>query len=143
MPFAIYHDAALTQPANGANKLVCPQASDGSTGAYDTSVYVGSTDTAGSKQLRAASNPGVAQLQIAPVDAAGGSGSPATDIKLSLSAGGLATATGGAALNLGTTILSGVANAVRVYVRVTDSTHAVATNTDISLQIAGAQESAT
>lgn len=44
-----------------------------------------------------------------------------TEIKLSLTSGGLAGATGGAGLVLGTTLLSGAANAVEVNIRVTNA----------------------
>lgn len=140
--FAIFHDAALTQPVNGANPLQISQLTDGSSGPYDTSVYIGSTAAAGSKQIRAASNPGVDQITLTPSDAATGSGSPGTDVKLALSAGALGAATGGAAVNLGTAIFSGTANALRVYVRVTDSTAAAATNSDLSLDVSSVIESA-
>lgn len=54
--------------------------------------------------------------------------SPTSEIKLALTAGGLDTATGGAALNLGATLLSGVPNAVRFYVRVTNTITAVSSS---------------
>lgn len=55
---------------------------------------------------------------------------PATEIKLSLTSGsGLSSATGGAALNLGTAILSGSANKVAVYIRLTNTVSQVNNNT--------------
>ncbi len=55
---------------------------------------------------------------------------PITEIKLALTGGaGLTAATGGAALNLGTTILSGTANKVAVYIRIANSLTSVNTNT--------------
>lgn len=51
-----------------------------------------------------------------------------TEIKLALTAAGLAGATAGAALNLGTTIDSGVANAVEINVRFTNAVTAVSDN---------------
>lgn len=53
-----------------------------------------------------------------------------TEIKLALTSGGLAGATAGAALNLGTSIDSGVANAVEIHVRVTNAVTTVSNNTD-------------
>jgi len=47
--------------------------------------------------------------------------SPVTEIKLATSSGGLATATGGAALVVGTTLLGGVANAFAIHMRVTNT----------------------
>ena len=54
---------------------------------------------------------------------------PTTEIKLALTAGGLAGATPGAALNLGDTILSDVANAVEINMRVTNTVTTVYSNT--------------
>ncbi len=53
---------------------------------------------------------------------------PKTEIKLALTAGGLTAATGGAALSLGNTILSGVANAVEVNIRITNTVTTVGDN---------------
>lgn len=46
---------------------------------------------------------------------------PTTEVKLALTSGGLSSAVAGAALDLGTTILSGSANAVQVNMRITNS----------------------
>lgn len=54
---------------------------------------------------------------------------PITELKLALTAGGLPGATGGAALNLGTTIEGGVAEAVEVNLRVTNTVTTVGSNT--------------
>lgn len=54
--------------------------------------------------------------------------SPTSEIKLALTSGGLGSATGGAALTLGITLLSGVSNAVRFYVRVTNTITAVSSS---------------
>lgn len=52
-----------------------------------------------------------------------------TEIKLATTSGGLAGATAGAALNLGTTITSGSANAVEVNMRITNAVTNVRNNT--------------
>lgn len=52
-----------------------------------------------------------------------------TEIKLATTAAGLASATAGAALNLGATITGGVANAVEVNIRVTNAVTTVSSNT--------------
>lgn len=52
-----------------------------------------------------------------------------TEIKLALTSGGLAGATGGGALNIGTTLTGGVVNAVQVNVRVTNAVTTVRNNT--------------
>ncbi len=55
---------------------------------------------------------------------------PATEIKLALTGGsGLTSATGGAALNLGTSINSGTANYVPVHIRFTNTVSQVSNNT--------------
>lgn len=54
---------------------------------------------------------------------------PATEIKLALSSGGLSSATGGAALSVGTSISSLAANAVAIYIRVTNTVTTVSNNT--------------
>lgn len=127
--FQLFTDANLTIPFTGS--LTAQQNVDGSTGRQDFSLYLGS-NTAG-KLLKAESNPGVDQIVLSVVDAAAGSGHPASDVKLALTQGGLATATGGASLNLGTTIQAGVVNALRIWVGMTDSTQVVGTSTELSL----------
>lgn len=55
---------------------------------------------------------------------------PTTEIKMASTGGsGLTAATGGAPFNLGTTILSGVANAVPVHIRITNTVTTVNNNT--------------
>lgn len=62
---------------------------------------------------------------------------PTTEIKLATTSGGLAAATGGAALSLGTSIDSGVANAVEVHFRITNTvTTASSTINNAELSIA-------
>tara|TARA_A100000171_G_scaffold53092_1_gene76745 strand:- start:19863 stop:20480 length:618 start_codon:yes stop_codon:yes gene_type:complete len=66
-----------------------------------------------------------------------------TEIKLATTSGGLPGATAGAALNLGTSILSGSANAVEVHIRVTNAVTQVSNNTgnpEITLDINSVQE---
>lgn len=128
--FAFFLDAGLTTAAAG--NMVFQQNSDGSTGPVDKVVYLGSTASA--KKVQAASNPGVDQISISVVDAAAGSGHPASEVKLATTQGGLGGATGGASLNVGTQLLSGVGNAQPVWVRVQDSTGTPGTSTELSIQ---------
>lgn len=72
-------------------------------------------------------------VEIAISDAAVGTGSPAANFKLATSAAGLDTATGGAALNIGTQILGGIDQAVAIHLRVLDTTHVAGIKTDLSL----------
>ena len=134
--FKFYSDAALTTLASVP--LTFSQTEPTPT-PEDKVVYFGSV--ASGKTIEATSDPGVDQIAISIVDAASGSGSPATDIKLSLTLGGLASATAGAPLNIGTQVLSGTSNAKSIYIRVLDSTGTVGTNTDLSLQTNNVTES--
>lgn len=52
-----------------------------------------------------------------------------TEIKLALSSGGLSGATGGAALNVATTVEGGTSNDVAIYIRITNAVTNVANNT--------------
>ena len=139
LTFKFFTDSNLTQELTG--NLVFDQAVDGSSGAAVKTLYFGSTTA--NRKLEAASNPGVDQVAISIVDSATGSGNPTTAVKLASTLGGLSGATAGAPLNLGTSVLSGVANAKPVYVQVTDQTHAVGNYTDLSLQTVSAVESST
>jgi hypothetical protein len=70
---------------------------------------------------------------------------PATEIKLAATAGGLPAATGGGAMNLGTTILSGSANAVQVNIRITNTVTTANSNTgwpQLGLNVNAIQETA-
>jgi hypothetical protein len=125
--FHLYTNAGLTVLFSGT--LTVNQNIDGSSGPVDQQLWIGSTATG--KTLQADSNPGVDQIVMSVTDSAPGSGNPASDVKLALTQGGLAGATGGASLNLGTTILSLVANAVTFWVRVEDSTHVVGLSTEL------------
>lgn len=68
-----------------------------------------------------------------------------TEIKLASTAGGLPGATAGAALSLGTTLSSGVGNAVEVNMRVTNTVTTTSSNTgypEISVDIVSVTETA-
>ena len=128
--FKIYTDAALTTEFTGT--LSFTQNVDGSTGRQDVQLWLGSTSTG--KTLQAQSNPGVDQIALSVVDSAPASGHPASEVKLALTQGGLAGATGGDSLNLGTAISSSVGNAVTFWIGVTDSTGVGGTSTELSVQ---------
>lgn len=132
--FNLFADAGLAVPAV---PLSFAQVVGGAP--VDRLVYFGSP--AAGKRLQAASNPGADALSLAITDSAPGSGLATTVVKLATSAAGLTSATGGAALALGSTILSGAANAVPVYVRVDSGAASAAVFDDLGWQIAGALES--
>ena len=129
--FQFFHDAALSQEITALNPLTATQDTAGLLGAVDKTIYLGSPLTGNKAQVEA--NPGVTAIAVSIVDADAGTGAPATEFKLALSAGGLDTATAGAALTLSTSITSGAATAVPIYTR-RESVLAVAgAYTDISL----------
>lgn len=137
--FKFYADSALTIENNSGARAEFSFNSDGSIAFVDKTVYFGST--ASGKTARDAASPGTAQISITPIDTVVGSGLAAANIKLALTAGGLPGATGGAALNIGTQVLSGVANAVPIYIRLTPSTFTAGTYDDLQLATQNLQES--
>lgn len=92
-------------------------------------VYFGST--AAGKIVQAATSPGVDPVTVTAVDADTGAGYTATAFKLALSALGLDSAVGGAALTLGTSIASGTA--IAVFWRFTAPASSEGVFTDLSL----------
>jgi len=125
--FNLFTNAGLTVVFGGT--LLIDQNVDGSTGPVDTQLWIGST--AVGKTLQADSDPGVDQIVMSISDSAPAMGNPATDVKLASTQGGLAGATPGASLNLGTSILSGVGNAVTFWIRVEDSTNTLGVSTEL------------
>lgn len=107
-----YQDAGMTMPANILEAL---QSDDGSAAAVDRVAYLGSP-VAG-KKFQSTSAPGTAQMVVSVADSETGLQIAPTTVRLALSSGALASATPGAALDVGTEILSGTGNAVPVHVR--------------------------
>lgn len=134
--FQFYSDAALTLPISSQGFT---QAADGSIPPDQRLVYFGSTTA--SRTLKAVSNPGVDPINISVIDAATGSGEPATAVKMAATQAGLAAAVAGAVFSVGTQVLSGSANAKPVWIQVIDATAAVGTYTDLSLQTVACVES--
>lgn len=131
--FAWYADAGLTVPLTRGDFVRGTTPAD-----VNRVVYFGSPEAG--KQLQNVNDPGVDPLQVTVVDAGGG-GVATADVRLASSFGGLASATPGAALNIGSTILSGPANAVPVFVRVSSSLAVVGNYDDVSLRVADWLES--
>lgn len=129
--FKFYHDAALTSEITVGNPLTATQDTAGILAAVDKTIYLGSTLTGNKAQAN--SNPGVDAIVVSVTDADAGTGAPATEFKLALSAGGLAGATAGASLTLSTSITSGVANAVPIYTRRDSALTVAGSYTDITL----------
>ena len=128
--FAIFHDSALTTPVDAENPLATSHA--GST-SQDVQLWFGSP--ASDVSAQAQSDPGTDPITITPTDAASGSGQPATAVKLATSQVGLASATAGAALEIGTEVLSGTANAFSFWARLTNALTVVGTYDDLSLEV--------
>lgn len=133
----VFKDSGLTQAFDPATDTLAAFAIAGDSD--DGVFYVGLTDSA--NKLQADSNPGVDQIAVSITDAVGGSGVAAADIKLALTQGGLDGATGGASLNIGTTINGGAGNAVPVWFRWTNAAE-TGVDTDLSLELPAVRESA-
>ena len=128
LSFGFYSDAALTTPVASRLRFVQPVADPV---AVDRVIWFGSPLPG--RVCQAGSDPGVDPVTIGITDADSGSGSPAGDVRLALTSGGLDTAVGGDPLVLPETIAGGVAASVAVHIRVLDSTHASGVHNDLSL----------
>ncbi len=133
MSFGFFADAGLTIPFTGSLRHFSTQG--------DRLVYFGSP--ASGQQLQDSTNPGVTNVQVTITDSDGGTGLAASSIKLASTSGGLTSATGGAALSLGHTVLSGAGNAKPVHMRFDTSAGTVGTDyTDLGLAVNNVIESA-
>jgi len=122
--FKFFSDPALTTEIES---LSVSTMLDGSTATpVPTVVYFGN-DESGS-----VTKEGGGQITVYPVDSDSGSGVAASSVRLALTEAGLSSATGGAALEIGSSIASGSANAVAVWVSVSANI-APGIYTDISL----------
>lgn len=131
--FGFYADPALTTPLTS---LSLTTMIDGATVIPSPAVaYFGSTDAG-----RALENYGGGQITVSAVDASAGAGLPANAVLLALTEAGLATATGGEALEIGASLTSGAANCVAVWVAV-DASAGIGTYTDLSLTTSQVVES--
>lgn len=133
--FKIYKDSGLTQPFVPGTDYIGPVRNP----PEDFSIYLGSTETL--NKVEAASDPGVDQIVASISDATTSSGLEATDVKLALTSGGLAGATGGASLNLGTSISGGTGNAVEIFIRVAFAAGGLVSDQDVSIDINALVES--
>lgn len=130
--FRLYHDAALTQEITSGNPLTATQETGGGLGPVLKTIYLGST--ASGTKIQVTANPGVTGVQLNVIDAAPGSGAPATEFKMGLSAAARDAAVAGAALVMSHTILSGVANAVPIYTRRESAIAVAGAYTDVSFE---------
>lgn len=126
-----YHDAALTQEVNSADPLYALQDTVNSLAPVEKQVWLGSTATG--TVFKANSNPGVDNIAVSAADSDGATGQTTAAVKLATTSGGLATATAGAPLTVGTTLNSGVAGAFTFWVQLDDQAAAIGAYTDLSL----------
>jgi hypothetical protein len=110
---AFFSDSGLTTPMT---QLFAVQTNDGAAAAVDAVAYLGSP--ASGTTFSAASDPGVDPILVSIANSLTGLQIPANSLRLATSNGGLAGATPGAALNVGTVINAGSGGAVAVHVRV-------------------------
>lgn len=135
--FTFFHDAALTNPIEAGDTLTGSHVS-GAADFTDKTIYFGSPATGTKAEVTA--NPGVTAIEVSIADADGGSGTPATEFRLSLSAI-TGAETPGAALTLSTSVQSGVANAVPIHTRRTGSVSVAGNYSDISITTQNLRES--
>lgn len=126
--FGFFSDASLKTPIEARLQFI--QESSVPTQA-DKVIYFGSPEVG--HVVKATSNPGTDPILVSVADALPAGGNPSTDVRLALSAAGLDTATGGADLDLGVELASGVSGAVAIHMRVIDSTGVVGKKVDLSL----------
>lgn len=122
-----FSDAGLLTPFPGP--LSVTQKSDGSTGPVDNLLFLGSAVLG--RKFQADSNPGIDDILVSIEDLTPAVGHLPAEVKLATTLLGLDSAVAGAALNLGIEILSEVANAQEVYIRVDDATGVVGTEIDL------------
>ncbi len=129
MALDIYLDAGLTTPLVGnfaADQKV------GSAVPVTHQFWIGDPDSGYTYDVEA--DPGVTPIAVSITDAAPGTGHESTEIKLATTSGGLAGATAGDPLPIGTSIASGVGGAVEVWMEVHDATGVAATVTELGIE---------
>ncbi len=129
MSFNFYSDSGLTTLA----PLRLLQVAEVAPAAVTGVMYLGSTNAA--ETLQAESDPGVDALVLNVIDANALTGAAATAVKLALTEGGLASATGGAPLTISHTVLGGTANAVPIHYKFEPQTLDAGVYTDLIFKI--------
>ncbi len=115
MSLAFFLDSGMTVPLQELSVV----AAEGVGAEVDKVVYIG--DPMPGREYLNAQSPGVDSVDVEIVDAGYGTVSGAisgTDFKLSTTAAGLDAAVAGGAVSIGVSVLSGVENAVPVFVRI-------------------------
>lgn len=125
--FKFFTDSGLTTPFS--SPLQVSHNSDFSDNPQDFQLFLGSV-TAGVK-IEADSNPGIDNMTLSVTDTTPASGHEVAEIKLATTQGGLAGATPGAALTIGTVVLSESAGAFEFWIRVTNAVSTVGVSTEL------------
>lgn len=136
--FDFFTDSALTSAA--PTPIQFSHNSDFSDNPQDLQLFLGSLGS--SVKIEANSNPGVDNITISVNDTSPASNHETTEIKLATTQGGLAAATPGASLTVGTSVLSGTANKFEFWVRVTNAVSTIGTITELSIDTNSLKESA-
>lgn len=124
-----YLDPNLTVPVS--SPLDFEQATDGSTGPQVRVIYLGSS--VANRKFENDANSGIDPIMLSVYDSQPNAGQEVGSVKLALDPNDLINTTPGQALALPSTILSGVSNAIPIYVQVEDQTGSVGTDTSLSL----------
>lgn len=129
--FQFFTDSGLTTPLAG--NLIATQDVLGAPGPVVFNLWFGSNTA--SVKVEADSDPGVDEITLDVADSNPGFDHEVAEVKLSLAPlpGDWGPIVGGAAINLGPTINSGVGGAVEFYVHVDDATGVVGTSTELSI----------
>lgn len=126
-----HSDAALTQEVNAGNPIYALQDAANSLSPVQKQIWLGSPATG--TVFKATSNPGVADIVISVTDSNGATGQTAGAVKLATTQAGLSSAVAGASLTVGTTLNSGVSNALSFWVQLDDVAAVVGSYTDLGL----------
>lgn len=133
----VFKDAALTQPFDDATDTIDAFALNGAS--YDGVFYIGINDADGVRVIEASSSPGIDPLTLSMTDVSPGSGVDVAQVKLAASQTLLDSATAGAQISVGPSVLSGPSNAKAVWYRWTNSAGA-SVYTDLSFNFVARQE---
>ena len=129
MAWGFYQDSALT---SAYSELSCTATSN------TFRIYFGNS-TSGIQLIAVATG---SDIELSVADSATG-GHAASAVKLATTSGGLASATGGVALNLGGSIVGGTANAETIWVNVVDAVQDGTKSTELSLSLTACYQTVT
>jgi hypothetical protein len=128
--FGFFIDSSLTQPVTSNYQI--------NSGVNDVRFYLGSSSS--DVKLQDAASPGINNMFISIEDSTFDSGPEKSWIKLALTQSGLNSAVAGNSLNIGSTLLGGVASALPFWVRITNSLSGISSSTDLFLKLTGVKE---